>query len=146
MKKLMFSFIVIALLIIGFMTNAQATVTPVYGGIAGVGNVKTIVLVNTSGDGERTKISTTHLPAGKCLVLGVDIAMSTHGTGSELVVVLADAASGNSDDYLLSEIEYPNQEPAYKKFPGKGLRIRRQLEVRQGANTVVTIYYVQDRP
>lgn len=143
MKKILFSVLVIASLF--FMVDAHAT-TPVYGGSSGMGSVKTVVLPNNTANGTATKISTSYVIPGKCLILGQDIAVGTGTSTVELIIALADAASGDSDNYLMSEAEFPVNEPAYKAYPGKGLRISRQLEVRQGANTVVTIYYIQDRP
>lgn len=147
MKKILSSILVVMFVLL--VASTSYAITPVYGGSVGMGNVKTIVLVNSTTNATSTFISTSYVVPGKCLILGQDIAVGTHATATaELVIALADATptTGDADNYLLSEAEYPKNEPAYKAYPGQGLRISRQLQVRQGANTVVTIYYVQDRP
>ena len=137
-------FVLIALALLVSASSAMA-VTPVYEGASGLGELKTVVLINAAGDTAKTTLSATYIIPGKVKIVGVSV-NNVNGGNTENYVALADAASGGSDSYLMAELEAPSTEPLDKDFPLGGLSISSGLEVRQGAQTCVTVYYVQVRP
>jgi len=142
MKK-SFAFILALLLICGV---ANAT-TAVYSGGTGVGTLKTVVLPNNSGAATTTAVSTSYIIPGKCKILWwrvVDTGYFTSGN-TEVYASLSDYASatnGDTSSYLIDEIEQTSTATAYAVYEG-GLGVSRGVVVRQGAQTCVTIGYIQ---
>lgn len=143
MKKL-FSFIAVVLLVVVMAIPAFAgTVTPTYGG-SGMGELKTVTLVNDSGTRAETTLSSTYIIPGKVKILGYTACTTGTGTSTENLVALADlGATGDTASYIVSENESRNAEGLQVLFPGNGLNISLGLHVGQGSRTCVTIYYIQ---
>lgn len=144
MKKLFVVFMALALLV-GVTSMAHA-ITPVYGGGQGVGTLRTVVLVNNAGTHASTNLSTSYVIPGKCQLFGWSVNYINAATATEVYVSVSAADSGDLDSYLLGESEANNKEtPATIFFP-KGIEFSDGINVRQGAFTCVTLYYVQVRP
>ncbi len=140
MKKILF-FVVLALLAVSLRAEA---ITPVYSG-SGLGTLKTVTLINNSTAPAKTSISTSYVIPKKCQLLGWSANDIKGGSSTEVVVGIADATSGDTDSYLMGESEAANKESIDKVLP-KPYEVTTGLEVRQGAFTCVTLYYVQVRP
>lgn len=145
MRKFIGILFVIALLLAWAIPSFA--VTPIYGGATGMQGLKTVVLINTTQTGALTVVSTDKIIPGKCEIVGYDCNDIGGGTGTEVIIGLADASltSGDGDSYMLGETEAANKEAIEKWYP-RGLPISTQLQVRQGALTCATIYYIQVRP
>ena len=143
MRKLFVILTVLALL--GLSTVAFAA--PMGGG--GLGELKTYVSVNNSANGTFTLASTavlgTGLVPGKSQILGYRVnSITPSGIAGECVAALTDCAATTTvaaDSYIMSEIEDPNGIATSDIFPYP-MNIQSGLVIRQGAYTVVTVYYV----
>lgn len=144
MKKLL-----LALFILALLAGPALAITPIYEGASGMGELKTVVLINTADAGAKTDVSTSYVIPGKVKILGVSANDTSGYAATEVYVALSDeleAGLADTDSSLMAELEANNKESIDKDFPQNGLSISSGLSVRQGAKTCVTIYYIQVRP
>jgi hypothetical protein len=143
MRKLFIVLTVLALL--GFGTVAMAN--PQGGG--GLGELKTYVSVNNTSTNAATLASTaalgTGVVPGKSQILGYRVnSITPTGIAGECVAALVDVAATTSlqaDASIMSEIEDPNGIATSDIFP-MPMNLANGLVIRQGAYTIVTVYYV----
>ena len=152
MKKF-FSFIAIALLVMVLAVPAFAAADIVaYGGGSGLNTVKTITLINTDtvtgNTCQETNISTTaYFIPTKCKLLGysAQIRQTAGLDGRFAIEDSTSSTTGDTDTMIIAESETQSAYPVSVFYPD-GIRLTRGLTVKQWPMTVVTIYYIQDRP
>lgn len=147
MKKFIY-FVAIALLVVGMASPAfGAANTTAYGGGSGLSTVRTVTTVNTDYTGyDETNISSTYFNTSKCVVIGYSASvLGAQSEGLFSVVDKASTTTGDADTLIVAENEAQNAYPVSQIFPDK-IRLANGLTIRQGPRTVVTVYYVQDRP
>lgn len=155
MKKL-FSFVAIALFIIGLGVLSQseafaaaANITSYAGGM-GLGDLRSITTINSDAAGyDVTTISSTYIEPGKCKILGYR-ASALAGAMIEGVFSIRDASTtsvttSNTDTLLFAENEVFTALPSTGEMFPAAMNIQNGLTIHQGPKTVVTVYYIQVR-
>jgi hypothetical protein len=134
------------LIALTFLVGASAFAAVVYEGGSGLGELRTATNINNTGEDVKTVLSVAKLIPGKCKVLGVAVNDIRGAAATEVFVGLADAiaTTGDADDYLYGENEaFANTYGVDKVYPASGLSITNGVQLRQGAYTCATVYYIQ---
>lgn len=146
MRKLLVVLMALALLVgVHSVVFADANAVAYTGGDS-LGKLRAVTTINTDSTGyDTTTLSATHIPLGKCEILGYHAnAVRTSGF-MEGLFTLRDDAGGGLDTYIIAENEVAFNLPVAEMFP-KGLELQRGLTIHQGPGTSVTVYYIQVRP
>ena len=108
-------------------------------------NCKMYSIVNTGATALSTGISTSTITVLNHRILGFTIAEADPSAASERIVALYDSATGGETvAKLIDECETSDNVSATRFYPYPK-SIETQLTVRQGANTIVTVYYEDKR-
>ena len=107
--------------------------------------METYVVTNSTGTSATTAVSTSTISPIHHRIIGYSIAPYDASKNTEWTVALVDYSSYQVDTYIFDEAEWGAtdcKDPRIYPYPKK---ISTQLRVRQGDNSVVTIYYIDTR-